>query len=96
MRPVVSCSCLHIFQCLHHLLLHANTTARAPAALVALSANTDDSGHDSGMESTAMATSSSATRGATKMAEEEIPELIDFYKKTTMIVDDRRAYHDRG
>jgi hypothetical protein len=74
----------------------ADTTARAPAALIASSANADDSGHDSRMESTAMAASSSPTRGATKMAEGEIPELTNFFKKTTMTGDNRRAYHDRG
>jgi hypothetical protein len=58
----------------------ADTTVHAPAALVALSANADDSGHDSGMESTTMAASSSPTHGTTKMAEGEIPELIDFFK----------------
>jgi hypothetical protein len=30
------------------------------------------------------------------MAAGEIPELTDFFKKTTVIEDDRRAYHDRG
>jgi hypothetical protein len=74
----------------------ADTTARAPAALIASSANTDDSGHDSRTESTAMAASSSPTRGATKMAEGEILELIDFFKKTTVAEDDRRVYHDHG
>jgi hypothetical protein len=37
---------------------------------------------------------SSPTRGATRMAAGEIPELTDFFKKMTMIKDDRRAYHD--
>jgi hypothetical protein len=37
-----------------------------------------------------------ATRGATKMAEGEILELTDFFKKTIVTEDDRRAYHDRG
>jgi hypothetical protein len=74
----------------------ADTTIHAPTALVASSANADDSGHDSGMESTAMAASSSPTRGATKMVEGEISELTDFLKKTTVTEDDRRAYHDRG
>jgi hypothetical protein len=67
----------------------ADTTVHAPAALVASLANADDSGHDSRTESTKMAVSSSPTRGATKMAEREIPELTDFFKKTTMIEDDR-------
>jgi hypothetical protein len=55
----------------------ADTTARAPAALIASSANADDSGHDSGTESTTMIASSSPTHGAAKMAEGEIPELTD-------------------
>jgi hypothetical protein len=74
----------------------ADTTARSPAALVTSSANTDDSRHDSGTESTVMAASSSPTRGAAKMAEGEILKLTDFFKKTTVTEDDRRAYHDRG
>jgi hypothetical protein len=73
----------------------AATTVRAPTTPVAPSANADDSGHDSGAESAAM-TASSLTRGATRMAAGEIPELTDFFKKTTVTEDDRRAYHDRG
>jgi hypothetical protein len=73
-----------------------DTTAHAPTAHVVVSANADDSGHDSGMESTAMVTSSSPTRGATKIAEGEILELTDFFKKTVVTEDDRRVYHDRG
>jgi hypothetical protein len=67
-----------------------------PPLLFAASANAEDSGHDSGMESTAMATSSSPTRGAAKIAEGEILELTDFFKKTVVTEDDRRVYHDRG
>jgi hypothetical protein len=74
----------------------ADTTVHAPAAPVAPSANADDSGHDSGAESAVMAASSSPTRGATRMAKGEIPKLVDFFKKTTVTEDDRRAYHDRG
>jgi hypothetical protein len=72
-----------------------DTIVHAPTALIASSGNTGDSGHDSGTESTAMIASSSPTHGATKMAEEEIPELTDFFKKMIMTEDDRRAYHDR-
>jgi hypothetical protein len=43
-----------------------------------------------------MVTSSSPTRGATKMADGEIPELTDFFKKMTITEDDRKAYHDLG
>jgi hypothetical protein len=74
----------------------ADTTIHAPAAPIAPSANADDSGHNFGVESTTIAASSSPTCGATKMAEVEIPELADFFKKTTVTKDDRRAYHDRG
>jgi hypothetical protein len=74
----------------------ADTTVHAPAALIASSANADDSGHDSGMESTVMAASSSPTHGATKIVEWEIPELTDFFKKMTVTEDDRQAYHDHG
>jgi hypothetical protein len=73
----------------------ADTTVHAPAAPVAPSASAEDLGHDSGVESAAMA-ASSPTRGATRMAVGEISELTDFFKKTTVIEDDRRAYHDRG
>jgi hypothetical protein len=66
----------------------ADTTARAHAALIASSANTDDSGHDSGTDSTTMAASSSPTCSVAKMAKGEIPELTDFFKKTTVTEDD--------
>jgi hypothetical protein len=72
-----------------------DTTVHTPAAPVAPSASADDLGHDSGAESATMA-SSSPTRGATRMAAGENPELTDFFKKTTVIEDDHRAYHDRG
>jgi hypothetical protein len=74
----------------------ADTTIHAPAAPVAPSANADDSGHDSRVESTAMAASSSPTHGATRMAEGKIPELTDFFKKTTVTQDDRRVYYGCG
>jgi hypothetical protein len=44
----------------------------------------DDAGGDSGAESTAMMTSSSPTRGASWMVKGEIPELTDFFKKTSV------------
>jgi hypothetical protein len=61
----------------------ADTTVHAPGAPVAPLANADDSGHDSGVKTTAMIGSSYPTRGTTKMAEGEISELTDFFKKTT-------------
>jgi hypothetical protein len=73
----------------------ADTTVHAPTAVIAPSASADDSGHDSGVESTAMA-ASSPTHGATRMVAGEIPELTDFFKKTTVTEDDCQVYHDRG
>jgi hypothetical protein len=43
-----------------------------------------------------MVASSSPTRGATKMADGEILELTDFFKKMIVTEYDRRAYHGRG
>jgi hypothetical protein len=43
-----------------------------------------------------MMISSSLTRGASLMAKGEIPELMDFFKKTTVIKEERQAFHDRG
>jgi hypothetical protein len=74
----------------------ADTNVHAPAAPVAPSASADDLGHDTRVKSATMATSSSLTCGATRMAEGEIPKLIDFFKKTTATEDDRRSYHNRG
>jgi hypothetical protein len=70
----------------------ADATIHDPAPLVALSVNNEDSR----AESTVMVTSSSRTRGATKMVDGEIPELMDFFKKMTVIEDDLQAYHDHG
>jgi hypothetical protein len=61
----------------------ADTTVHDPVAPIAPSVNDDDSGHDSRVESTVMVASSSPSRGTTKMVDEEIPELTDFFKKTT-------------
>jgi hypothetical protein len=55
----------------------------------------EDSENDSRAESVATVTSS-PTRSAAKMADGEIPELTDFFKKTIIIEDDRKAYHDCG
>jgi hypothetical protein len=73
-----------------------DTTVHATAAPIAPPANADDSGHESRAERTVMAASSSPTHGATKMAEGEIPELTNFFKKMTVTEDDHRAYHDCG
>jgi hypothetical protein len=66
----------------------AGTTVHDPAAPIAQSVNDDDFGHDSGAESTVMTGSSTPTHGTTKMADGEILELTDFFKKTTVTEDD--------
>jgi hypothetical protein len=48
---------------------------------------------DSKAESTAMTTSYSPTRGASMMVKGEIPELIDFFKKTSVSEEDLQGYH---
>jgi hypothetical protein len=56
----------------------------------------DDAGADSGAESTAMTTSSSPTCGTSMMAKGEIPELTDFFKKTSVSEEEFQTYHRRG
>jgi hypothetical protein len=55
----------------------------------------EDTGNDSGAESIA-ATTSSLTHGTALMAKGEIPELSDFFKKTSVTVGERQTYHKRG
>jgi hypothetical protein len=43
-----------------------------------------------------MVTSSSPTCGVIKMDDGEIPELVDFFKKTIVTEADRQTYHDLG
>jgi hypothetical protein len=55
----------------------------------------EDTRNDSGAESVA-AMASSLTRGATLMAKGEIPELLDFFKKTSITDSECQACHERG
>jgi hypothetical protein len=66
---------------------HDPTVANPPAD--------EDTGSDSGAESIAVM-GSSPTRGATLMAKGEIPELSDFFKKTSVTDDERQVYHECG
>jgi hypothetical protein len=56
----------------------------------------DDTRVDSGVESSVMTTSSSLTHGASLMAKGEIPELTDFFKRTTITEEELQAYHHHG
>jgi hypothetical protein len=51
---------------------------------------------DSGTESDVPATSSFATMVAVKMADNLVPEMSDYWKKSTITGLDRQAYHDFG
>jgi hypothetical protein len=56
----------------------------------------DEGRNDSGAESDAPTTSSSVTLAAIKMADNKVPEMSDYWKKSTIIEADRQAYHDFG
>jgi hypothetical protein len=56
----------------------------------------DDAQSDSGAESAASVTSSSPTLAATKMVDRKVPEMSDFFKKTTVTEEERLAYHSFG
>jgi hypothetical protein len=51
---------------------------------------------DSGMESDAPTTSSSTTLAAIKMADNQIPEITDFWKKSNVSEVNHQAYHNLG
>jgi hypothetical protein len=55
----------------------------------------EDIENDSGAESIALMTSS-PTRGTALMAKGEIPELSNFFNKTSITDEERQAYHDCG
>jgi hypothetical protein len=55
----------------------------------------EDIGNDSRAKSIALMTSS-PTRGTALMAKGEIPELSNFFNKTSITDEERQAYHDRG
>jgi hypothetical protein len=73
-----------------------NTSVPRPTSPSAPPINDDDSGYNSATESATMVTLSSPTRGVIKMDEGEIPELVNFFKKTIVTETDHQAYHDLG
>jgi hypothetical protein len=56
----------------------------------------DDAGDESGAESTTMTNSSSLTHDTALMVKGEIPELMDFFKGTTVSEEELQAYHSHG
>jgi hypothetical protein len=57
---------------------------------------TGDNKSDSRTESDTLATSSSVTLAAIKMADNQIPEITDFWMKSNVSEANRQAYHDLG
>jgi hypothetical protein len=51
---------------------------------------------DSEVESAAMTTFSSSTHGISMMMKGEIPELTDFFKKTSLMEEELQGYHRPG
>jgi hypothetical protein len=103
-RPITSRSCLLIFPAtftLFQLLAAAISIlcfmAEGPShdPIITNPPADEDTGNDSWAESVAAMTSS-PTRGAALMAKGEIPELSDFFKKTSVTDGEHQAYHERG
>jgi hypothetical protein len=64
---------------------------------VAVNPSVDDSTRsDSEAKSTSMTTSSCPTHGVSMMAKGEIPELTNFFKKTSLLKEELQGYHCLG
>jgi hypothetical protein len=71
--------------------------SEADRTLAAADTSTIDEGrNDSGVESNAPVTSSSMTLAVIKMADNKVPEMSDYWKKSIITEADRQAYHDFG
>jgi hypothetical protein len=72
----------------------AEGPAHDPAAV---NPSVDDSTRsDSEAKSTSMTTSSCTTHGVSMMAKGEIPELTNFFKKTSLLKEELQGYHCLG
>jgi hypothetical protein len=103
-HPITSRSCLLIFPATFNifqlfaatlLILRSMAEGSSHNPIVTNSPADEDTGKDSRVESVA-AMASSPTRSAALMAKGEIPELSDFFKKTSITDGERQAYHERG
>jgi hypothetical protein len=97
-RPIISHSCLlissyYFHPCCANIALNSMATKSTSNLLPTNPSIDDDAGGDSGAQSTALTTSSSLTRGASMMAKGEIPELTDFFEKTSVSKEELQAYH---
>jgi hypothetical protein len=54
----------------------------------------DEGRNDSRAESDTLATSSSVTHAVIKMVDNRVPEMSDYWKKSTVTEADRQAYHN--
>jgi hypothetical protein len=103
-HPIASRSCVlifpatfNLFQQLAAALPILRSMAEGPSRdpIVTNLSVDEDTRNDSGMESVA-AMASSPTCGAALTAKGKIPELLDFFKKTSITDGERQAYHERG
>jgi hypothetical protein len=103
-HPIASRSCLlifpatfNLFQQLAAALPILRSMAEGPSRdpIVTNLSVDEDTRNDSGTESVA-AMASSPTCGAALTAKVKIPELLDFFKKTSITNGERQAYHERG
>jgi hypothetical protein len=99
-RPTVSHYCFLIFSCYFvacHTVPTLHSMAEGPAhdPTPIIPPIDDDTGSDFGAESITV-TTSSPTRGAALMVKGEIPELFEFFKKTSLTDEEHQAYHNHG
>jgi hypothetical protein len=81
---------------LHRSCPHSMATKSASNPLPTNLSIDDDARSSSGAESTTMTTSSSPAHGACLMAKGEIPELMDFFKGTTVTKEELQGYQNHG
>jgi hypothetical protein len=87
----------NLFQLLAAILPILHFMAKGPSRdpIVTNPPADEDTENDSGAESV-VAMTSSPTHGAALMAKGKIPELSDFFKKTSVTDSERQAYHECG
>jgi hypothetical protein len=103
-HPIASRSCLLIFPATFNLfqllaitlpILRSMAEGHSHDPIIANPPTDEDTGNDSRAESVAAMTSS-PTHGAALMAKGEIPELSNFFNKTSITDCECQAYHEHG
>jgi hypothetical protein len=64
--------------------------------IIADTPTVDEGRNDSGAKSNTMVTSSSTTLGIIRMVDNKVPEMSDYWKKSTITEADHQACHDFG